>query len=259
MRTFKLLFFASIVLAFLGAGFYSAVGLGKTTHAAPSRSVEKADNPPAGWVAPNGQRNLLLIGVDSLESSAPHLESLWLVLNLVSRSPDHFTLIPLLPASPGMELIPPDNLTGSFRLDGKGAPQPDFFEVLHQADFWWSYYAIVDRQGTGVGDRPGRRNGYRQRQTKRRSGCIQSAAGADDTQSSLFKQSELVRAFCSPQTKPILNFDAGKIFRKLGQHIVSDLPVERFKEDWLMPVAKVGYPTCEFPTLQTRSPGKSSN
>ena len=150
MRTFKLLFFTSIVLAFLGAGFYSAVGLGKTTHAAPSRSVEKADNPPAGWVAPNGQRNLLLIGVDSLESSAPHLESLWLVLNLVSRSPDHFTLIPLLPASPGMELIPPDKLTGSFRLDGKGAPQPDFFEVLHQADFWWSYYAIVDRQGLAL-------------------------------------------------------------------------------------------------------------
>ena len=208
--------------------FSLQLGLGKTTHAAPSRSAEKADYPPAGWVAPNGQRNLLLIGVDSLDSSTPRLESLWLVLNLVSRSPDHFTLIPLLPASPGMDLIPADKLTGSFRLDGKGAPQPDFFEVLHQADFWWSYYAIVDRQGLalvidlagGMDIGSGKQNGAQ---------IVSSLeAGADDTQSSLFKQSELVRAFCSPQTKPILNIDAGKIFRKLGQHIASDLPVERF-------------------------------
>jgi hypothetical protein len=63
----------------------------------------------------NGQRSLLLIGVDTLRTSQPDLASLWLVTYLPPDSTFH--LLPIFPAGKGDLSDFERQLSRSFRMD----------------------------------------------------------------------------------------------------------------------------------------------
>jgi hypothetical protein len=93
----------------------------------------------------NGQRNLLVAWVDSLDAENPRLEGLWLVL--------------FVPNSPSLTWLPlyPDGLIGSiggnpqwyadFRLTPEGEFDSQFVANLRSEDVWWNNYVVVDETG----------------------------------------------------------------------------------------------------------------
>jgi hypothetical protein len=95
---------------------------------------------------PVHQNNILLIGVDDLESSTPQLESTWLVL-YIAQTP-HFTLMQIYPGKPsgqGGAGSPKIDLAALFQSDPQGYPGPDFFSELKARGLWWSGYIMMDR------------------------------------------------------------------------------------------------------------------
>ncbi len=93
----------------------------------------------------NGQRNFLLIGVNTLDPFEAKLESLWLVTNF---PPD--TTLQFLPIfTPGNETNSDfeNQLYHFFTLEKKNdnlALASDFIEVLKENNYWWSGYIVID-------------------------------------------------------------------------------------------------------------------
>lgn len=94
----------------------------------------------------NGQRSILIIGVNSLDTSAPLLTSVWLISSL----PVEKTLIilPIFPSGKGSVSELEASLQHSFSLarkNGNQALSQDFTNVLVDHNYWWSGYVIFDQ------------------------------------------------------------------------------------------------------------------
>ena len=250
MDMLKRLFLWIVFLACLGGGFVLALNLGERGQAQGLPVVESPIRPGEHGVAPNGQRNLLLIGVDSLESENPQLKSVWLVMQIATHSPQRFTLLPLYPASEAQVLIPQAQIAASFGLDASGAISPDFFEAIRAADFWWSNYLALDESGLaevidlggGVDLGQGALNGEQVAQLLN--------SPQSPTAEGLSAQGRVFQAVCSQSAEKLLSADARQTFQKLGRRLRTDLEIERFIHEWQMPLVLAGRPSCEFPTLQ---------
>jgi hypothetical protein len=190
--------------------------------------------------------------VDSLESDNPQLKSVWLVLQIATHSPQRFTLLPLYPASEAQVLIPQAQIAASFGLDASGAISPDFFEAIRAADFWWSNYLALDESGLaevidlggGVDLGQGALNGEQVAQLLN--------SPQSPTAEGLSAQGRVFQAVCSQSAEKLLSADARQTFQKLGGRLRTDLEIERFIQEWQMPLILAGRPSCEFPTLQAR-------
>ncbi len=250
MGVFKRLFLAFVFIGCIGAGFLLAINLGNSGQAHGLPMIASPLQPGKNGIAPNGQRNLLLIGVDSLESSSPELKSVWIVLQIATHSPQRFTLLPLYPTTPAQTLVPQDQLQSQFGLNTSGAIQPEFFEVISAADFWWSNYLVLDEValaelidlGGGIRLGENRLNGKKTVQL-----FSSSELSAD---ASLSDQARVLQAVCSQSAEKLLSLDARRTFQKLGGHLRTDLEIERILHEWQMPLVLAGRPSCEFPTLQ---------
>ena len=92
----------------------------------------------------NGQRIILLIGVNSIEAPKPQLESLWLVSYLPSDSTLH--LLPIFPSRNGGFSDFEEKLYRSFDITGLSGNSlsENFKNILKENNFWWSGYIIYD-------------------------------------------------------------------------------------------------------------------
>jgi hypothetical protein len=93
----------------------------------------------------NGQRNFLLIGVNTLEPSEAQLESLWLVTNLPPDTTLQF--LPILSAGNETDSDFKYQLYSLFKLEKKNdnlALALDFMEILKENNYWWSGYIVID-------------------------------------------------------------------------------------------------------------------
>jgi hypothetical protein len=94
----------------------------------------------------NGQRNFLLIGVNTLDPFEAKLESLWLVTNL---PPDPtFQFLPILNVGNETDSDFENQLYRIFKIEKKNdnlVPTSDFMEVLKENNYWWSGYIVIDQ------------------------------------------------------------------------------------------------------------------
>ena len=130
MRAIKIFLMFGIFIGFMVGGILAAsavTGTGGTTNPAVLVPGIKLDSSGA---APNGQRNILLIGVDQLDNATPHLEGLWLLMNVAASN--QITLLPLYPATPGKEVMDPAQLISRFHLDSNGYPDTDFLSIIQE-------------------------------------------------------------------------------------------------------------------------------
>lgn len=92
------------------------------------------------------QRNILIIGVDQLNSHQARLESVWLAMYF----PNHpqVTLMPVFPkiiSGPlGIQAEIEKDLAGKFHLDPGNYPDPGFLKALEEKDIWWTNFIVVD-------------------------------------------------------------------------------------------------------------------
>ena len=250
MAIFKRVFLLIVFLACVGGGFLLAINLGDPGQAQSLPEIQSPIQPGQNGVAANGQRNLLLVGIDTFDTANPQLKSVWLVLQIATHSPQRFTLLPLYPAPDSQALIAQDELQTSFGLDANGAILPDFFEAIHAADFWWSNYVVLDQAGVarlidlggGIDLGEGAINGEQTLSAK--------LAPQASLEAALHAQANVLQAICAQTAEDLLKLDAKHVFQLLSRHLRTDLEIERFIQEWQMPLILAGRPSCEFPTLQ---------
>jgi hypothetical protein len=201
------------------------------------------------YAAPaNGQRNLLVIGVDRLDGDLTRLESLWLVLYFPGRSP--LTLMPLYPRGGGPETSQRANLAEAFSLARSGEPDPAFFERLQHEQVWWSGYVVLDETALAVlVDQLGgvvldgkHLNGDQTLDTIPRA--------REDPQAALQGQVGLLRSACLQAGKRLSGgLDFAGWANALGRYIRSDLDVFELAREWLQAAGPTPTLECEFPLL----------
>lgn len=250
MSMLKRLFLLTVFVGCVSGGFLLAINLRVSGQAQGLPVVASPVQPGKNGVAANGQRNLLLIGVDELESTNPQLKSVWLVLQIATHSPQRFTLVPLYPAVGDQVLVAQEQLQASFRLDANGAVQQKFFDEIKAADFWWSNYLVIDQAGLAelIDLGGGIDLGHGSLKGKQVTQLLTAPELQADT--ALGAQAAVFQAVCSQSAEKLLSLDAKKIFQKLGGHLRTDLEIERLTQEWQMPLILAGRPSCEFPTLQ---------
>lgn len=93
----------------------------------------------------NGQRNLLLTWVDSLDAANPRLEGLWLIL-FVPNSPS-LTWLPLYPDGLIKSIDGNSQWYADFGLTPDGEIDSQFVSNLRSKDIWWNNYLVIDETG----------------------------------------------------------------------------------------------------------------
>jgi len=227
----------------LSTGTANSVNSSLATAPAPIAATAEMATPQP--VAANGQRNLLVIGVDRMEPENAQLESIWLVLHFPGEA--EFTLIPLFPAALSGGQSQDDFLSHTFDLRPDHLPSPEFLTAIKELDLWWNDVLVIDEAGLarmidqvgGVvldGDR------YE---------GVNAVAGLpnpwDAPHGALQGQISVAKALCS-QSPGIFSPESIQVMIGLiGTHIFTTQEMQSTLADWQGLNEPV---SCQFPTLE---------
>jgi hypothetical protein len=220
----------------------SANGLLATAPAPSATTVEFATPEPA---TANGQRNVLVIGVDTLQPENARLESIWLILYFPGYS--EFNLIPLFPAALSGGQSQDDALAGAFELQADHLPASEFLAAVQDLDLWWNKVLVIDEAGLarmidqvgGVvlnGDTYGGAN------------AVANLSNPwDAPKRALQGQASLAKALCS-QSPGVFSPETIQAMGSLiGTHIFTSGDMRSTLADWQNLNEPV---SCQFPTLE---------
>jgi hypothetical protein len=206
------------------------------------------------------QNNVLLIGVDDLETPAPRLESVWLVL-YIAQTP-HFTLMQIYPgrtSGSGDAGSPETDLESLFQSDPQGSPGPDFFTELKARGLWWSGYVILDRHALAraidlIADLSGA--GIDKALSPGSAAVARVPFAWHDPQGAYQGQVELVQNLCMAA----LNLYPDHIskledyFLLFDRHIMSDIGREKLAAEMVGMLVHNNRISCELPFLDVDEP-----
>lgn len=197
------------------------------------------------------QRNLLLVGVDQLSASQPHLESIWLVMYFPGKL--DVTFVPLYP-DPGEEFTAQSSpLAASFSLDQAGNPSRTFLQQLEE-QVWWNNFLVIDHTATRalidlVSSQPsGDLNGNGAQAMAEPPSSRQEASTT-----TLANQTKVLFQLCEqPQvTAPSIAAIAATL-KKLESNLATDLDLMTILDEWQTKSSPALPFHCDFP-LSTSS------
>ena len=256
MRAIKLILMFGVFISFMVGGILAAGAVTGSEGPAAQTILEPNIRLDSSGAAPNGQRNILLIGVDQLDSPSPRLEGLWLLMNVTSSN--RITLLPLYPAPAGKGVVDTTQLLTYFRLNSNGYPDPEFLAVIQQSDFWWSNYFVLDQaglaqlidynQGVNLGGGP----------VGGSQAVASLASASSDGLAALNSQSVLIQAICNQQSGNLISADLRQVYALLSGHFNTDLKLKTLISEWQKPFSNGGQVMCEFPTLASGQQPPSS-
>ncbi len=198
---------------------------------------------------PNGQRSIVLIGADDLESGSPRLESIW----LVSYVP-YVTRLTFLPVYPGGSDPSLDaNLAGLFHIVKEGeryTPDPAFLEALRSQIPWWSSYVVFDtvsflRTIGGPSGNPGKKESNRQ-VTELPPHAWENPLEAQAGQAALYQR------MCWQASTNDSGLEIEETIRQYPGRFLSDLEADQLVAEMVKLSEHIGAYACEFPTLNPR-------
>jgi hypothetical protein len=209
------------------------------------------------------QRNILLIGINHLESPSPELESVWLILYLPDMP--KLTLMPIYPTvgfgnARGQITVDP-SLATLFQVGMDSTPDSAFFQYLSQDDIHWDSYVMVDE--VALIDLIDFLGGLEEKSDPKlaesgKTSGIQALARLQPTvgnpQKALFSQIQLFQQFC--RTASFLNAPPQRIpvlFQTISNHLVTDLEPGQVIADLESMLSSGGEINCEFPFLTSLS------
>jgi hypothetical protein len=138
---FLIIFFTSMSLGFqAGTNYILPVKLDIPSLPAPPAPRQLS-------VLASGQRSILVVVVDKLQSEDPRLESAWLVLYI----PDNprVTLMPVFPTL-SRDIASDEKILEGFAVQKTETAHfldEDFLQHLREMEFWWSGYVLLDQEG----------------------------------------------------------------------------------------------------------------
>jgi hypothetical protein len=230
IKKFPFLFILSFCLLIglaAGSTFGLVTGAVQTQERA---GVQPGQEESVATVLPNGQQNLLVIGVDRLDTQTHRLESVWLVL--YSPAAPSLTMLPLFPASLEGGPASDEFLEKNFSLDERGSLAEDFKTALKSKDLWWSNYAVIDEAGLAelidlVGGA---------RENNEAVSGIRAVADVtppwENRQTALRDQSRILEQLCQVSNKPSIAAQPAHILELFNNHLITDLAPELVISIW---------------------------
>lgn len=205
------------------------------------------------------QRNILVIGVNHLESPSPELEGIWLILYLPDMP--RVTLMPIYPSvmrgASGGRIIADSALAQNFRLDSKSVPETSFFEALAELDIHWDNYLLLDEIALidlidfmGGLEKTPTVDGAQSDKTTGIQALAHLQPTLNNPEHALLSQMQIAQRLC--RTHLSLNNPPERIpelFDTLGKHLVTDLQPSQVIADMKSMLPAGGGITCEFPFL----------
>ncbi len=197
------------------------------------------------------QRNILILGVDDLESPAARLESVWMILYLTDTAT--ITLMPIYPSvSTGDGQAPQEDayLAANFHLTQEGAPERSFFDVLQGWGMWWSGYVLLDKSAlTQIVAWLNPLNQDRRLESVQI--ILESPNPSEDFNAAYESQTWLVQRLCDSirQLDQPNALDVSGITALFPSHLRTDLDVSEMIEEWRGMLAQRGGLRCELPFL----------
>jgi hypothetical protein len=193
----------------------------------------------------NGQRNLLVIGVDRLDHPSPRLESAWLVVYFPGRTP--ITFLPLYPQAAGEARRGIASLDKSFELTETGLPGESFFEQLSREQILWNHVLVLDELGlVGLLDYLGGVQLHGQF-VDGKSALEETPRAWQDQEGAVAGQNRLLQAACLQAGSRFRPKDALQFLQLVGDHLRSDVDLSELIQDWFSQVEGEPVLRCEFP------------
>ena len=199
----------------------------------------------------NGQRSILLAGVDSLNDPKPSLNSLW----MVSYLPSDATLR-MLPIYPSGKVSSSDfeaRLVRAFGLaqkDNEVVLSGDFVRFLDESNYWWSGYFIYDlvSQESMIDLLGGiELNG----EIISGSQMVPKLSTlVEDPQSTYLAQLAGLQAACTKLPGLVQNPDWHQLLLTTPAHVATDLDLQGSIAEWLSSTPNQQGSNCVFPSLE---------
>jgi hypothetical protein len=209
----------------------------------------------------NGQRSLLLIGVDSIETSKPELKSLWLVTYLPSDPTINF--FPILPSGTAILSDREDQILRSFALlrifdlnnkNFKLVPGQKFSQVLEENNYWWSGYFIYDQAGImGILDLLNLKPA--EEENSMRHQILETPDAVTDSEKDFSSQLVILQSVCHVLGELTQNQEISQVATKISSHMASNLELQQIISEWETLFSNESAPNCRFPTLQVSRVG----
>ena len=236
---------------FISLGYWIGKGIADF-RTAPIELKVAAPTPSPIPSLPDGERILLLVGVDQIDNKQPQLVSLWLLTYYLNNQP--IQLLPIYPGINGRADQFEDELLNAFSiLPGDGAAQlnPTFLQLLKDHNYWLSGYLILDTEATAqiIDMFGGLSNDHKLRSGKE---IMQALPDSEEQpQSALYQQTNLFEQACLILSQLPRQPDWSQILRLLPDHIITDLQPYQLLAEIQMLASNPTLVHCEFPIRPT--------
>jgi hypothetical protein len=205
----------------------------------------------------NGQRSLLLLTVDQLETHQPQLTGIWLVLYVPSDP--RLTLMPIYPA-PDMNDSGKE-FSDAFKLETKAgalSPDPVFLDLIKKQVPWWSGYILLDEAAIGevINFMANFQQASKSLETNHFSQIVPELKRWEDPYSALFGQASLYQEMCWGMAWMESGVKLVKIqdrFHLMEGHFSTDLAPDQLLAELQNLRGQGGSIVCEFPTLSVQA------
>jgi hypothetical protein len=245
-RLARLAILVVFLLLCLGVAGIAKLALERDPAQSPQKLVLPVSQPQATIaVSSQDQRNILVILVDSLSSSSPSLEGVWLVGKL-STDP-HLVFFPIFPTSGEGE---PGQLSGVFGLEDDGQPAAAFLDRLRAKDIHWDNYLLVDHPSLADLIELTGRIEWNGQQLSGPDVVAKIPLAQLEPLAALQAQAFVAQELCRNTALLMQSADPALLWGLLTHRMHSDLElasVQAARDDFAL---IVGGPTCEFPTFQ---------
>ena len=246
-----LLIEAATFLLFITIGFWT--GGGFDIHPQVKGGISHLKPPPSPIpTLSDGERILLLAGVDQLDISQPQLKSLWLLTYYLDDRP--VQLLPIYPAQGnGAQNLDPQSLEifSVVRKDGVTELNPQFLSLLAKNDFWLSGYILVDDYATAriidmLGGLPTTNGMCSGEQILKL-----IPPSTEHPQKAHAQQAVLLRQACLAVSRLPVQPEWDAIIELIPEHLITDLNPQRLVNELDILVSDLTQLRCEFPSIST--------
>jgi hypothetical protein len=231
------------LLAGLVAGFAAGAIVG---HSIDGKAIGSPIININSSIPTNGQRNLLLIGVDRLDRNSPQLEGVWLVL-LFPDNP-RILLIPIFPSNSEFSTNQDDALVRSFRMTKDGNLSRTFLEELEKKNFWWTDILIADQTALSKTSRIILSSRSIELSKINASIFKSSIKWGQDSPRYTKKLFNKISSLCQGVNHTLLENNSSTILKLFPKHIRTNLELQEIINQIEQRTSIHGGLICEFPT-----------
>jgi len=200
----------------------------------------------------NGQKNILVIGVDEFSNTNPNLFGIWMLIYF-PENPSKLTFVPIIPDLNDQSHQTDINLMGSFKLTPDGFPTDSFFDRLHENQIWWHGYVLLD--SIAIQEIFSFFYQIDQPQLSNTTNILFDQHTLWTSQSqSMDNQNDLLDILCELATSSPAYTDIRHLSTLIPNHIRTNLNVHQTIQDWQRLFALKADISCEFPLKRASNP-----